>query len=389
MTTTLKIQPVDLVDLTVTTDQYAYTLADFTVSGGFLVGEIDATLSVSSVTISSSGYATQSFMYRNLPSEVVLVAQEVEILSDGTESYQISDKVARANITTIEEKIPAEASSSNQLTDKSYVDNMDIDLQIQIDALSSSLANVATSGSYNDLSDKPTIPTVNNATLTIQKNGTNVQTFTANASGNATANITVPTDTGDLTNNAGYITGINSSDVTTALGYTPANDSDVVKTSGNQNVNGIKKFTEKIVRKHSQQTAFSSISAQATAITKGTNPTVNTEARWYMTDSQGDFGNAYSIAGMVTGYDTNGTISAVLFAFKPESNSTVSSRLGIYYPTTGAPYTVAPTPAASDNSTKIATTAYVHKFFAAISGYDATKTQTLKNVNGTLTWVTD
>lgn len=50
------------------------------------------------------------------------------------------------------------------------------------------------------------IPTVNNATLTIQKNGTDVQTFTANASTNATANITVPTDTGDLTNGAGFIT---------------------------------------------------------------------------------------------------------------------------------------------------------------------------------------
>lgn len=41
--------------------------------------------------------------------------------------------------------------------------------------------------------NKPTIPTVNNATLTIQKNGTSVATFTANASSNVTANITVPT----------------------------------------------------------------------------------------------------------------------------------------------------------------------------------------------------
>ena len=54
------------------------------------------------------------------------------------------------------------------------------------------LATVATSGSYNDLSNKPTIPTVNNATLTIQKNGVNVQTFTANSSSNKTANIIVP-----------------------------------------------------------------------------------------------------------------------------------------------------------------------------------------------------
>lgn len=67
------------------------------------------------------------------------------------------------------------------------------------------LATVATSGSYNDLSNKPTIPTVNNATLTIQKNGTTVKTFTANASSNVTANITVPTKTSDLTNDSGFV----------------------------------------------------------------------------------------------------------------------------------------------------------------------------------------
>ena len=68
--------------------------------------------------------------------------------------------------------------------------------------ITSGLATVATSGSYNDLSNKPTIPTVNNATLTIQKNGTTVKTFTANASSNVTANITVPTKTSDLTNDS-------------------------------------------------------------------------------------------------------------------------------------------------------------------------------------------
>ena len=57
---------------------------------------------------------------------------------------------------------------------------------------STDLASVATSGSYSDLINKPTIPTVNNATLTIQKNGSTVATFTANSSTNTTANITVP-----------------------------------------------------------------------------------------------------------------------------------------------------------------------------------------------------
>jgi len=52
-----------------------------------------------------------------------------------------------------------------------------------------SFATVATSGSYTDLSDKPTIPTVNNGTLTIQQNGTTVDTFTANSSSDKTVNI--------------------------------------------------------------------------------------------------------------------------------------------------------------------------------------------------------
>lgn len=70
------------------------------------------------------------------------------------------------------------------------------------------------SGNYNDLTNKPTIPTVNNATLTIQKNGTKVKTFTANASSNVTANITVPTKVSDLTNDSGYITGYTETDPT-------------------------------------------------------------------------------------------------------------------------------------------------------------------------------
>ena len=100
------------------------------------------------------------------------------------------------------------------------------------------LATVAFSWDYNDLinrpaflqvqadwteadntspayiKNKPTIPTVNNATLTIQKNWTAVATFTANSSTNATANITVPnvinnltsTSTSDaLSANQGYV----------------------------------------------------------------------------------------------------------------------------------------------------------------------------------------
>ena len=48
------------------------------------------------------------------------------------------------------------------------------------------LATVATSGSYNDLSNKPAIPTVNDATITITQGGTTKGTFTLNQSSNAT-----------------------------------------------------------------------------------------------------------------------------------------------------------------------------------------------------------
>ena len=76
------------------------------------------------------------------------------------------------------------------------------------------LATVATSGKYSDLSGLPTIPTVNNATLTIQKNGTNVATFTANSANNATANITVPTKVSELTNDSGFKTTDNNTTYT-------------------------------------------------------------------------------------------------------------------------------------------------------------------------------
>ncbi len=78
------------------------------------------------------------------------------------------------------------------------------------------LAEVAISGSYNDLINKPAIPAAaNNATLTIQRNESLVGTFTADASTNTTINIVVPTTTGDLTNNSGFITAADIPEIPT------------------------------------------------------------------------------------------------------------------------------------------------------------------------------
>ena len=64
----------------------------------------------------------------------------------------------------------------------------------------------ATKTELNAKADAEDIPTVNNATLTIQKNGAAVATFTANSETAATANITVPTKVSELTNDSGFIT---------------------------------------------------------------------------------------------------------------------------------------------------------------------------------------
>lgn len=56
------------------------------------------------------------------------------------------------------------------------------------------------------IKNKPTIPVVNDGTLTIQKNGSSVATFTANSSSNVTADISVPTKGSDIQNDLGWIT---------------------------------------------------------------------------------------------------------------------------------------------------------------------------------------
>ena len=60
------------------------------------------------------------------------------------------------------------------------------------------LATVATSGSYADLLNKPIIPTVNDAEIEIQKNGTKVDSFTLNQTLNKIINIAVPTTAADV-----------------------------------------------------------------------------------------------------------------------------------------------------------------------------------------------
>lgn len=85
---------------------------------------------------------------------------------------------------------------------------------------------------YEELSNKPSI---NNVTLSGDKTASDLGLATA-AQGSAADTALQPEDNiSELTNDSGFITGINSTDVTSALGYTPVDPSGLstVATSGN------------------------------------------------------------------------------------------------------------------------------------------------------------
>ena len=92
------------------------------------------------------------------------------------------------------------------------------------------LATVATTGAYGDLTGTPTIPTVNDATLTIKQNNTTLGTFTANASTGTTVTISTPTRTTIYSNSSG--TNANFSTTSAMSNY---DDVEITFRDGNSN----------------------------------------------------------------------------------------------------------------------------------------------------------
>lgn len=94
------------------------------------------------------------------------------------------------------DKVEGKGLSTNDYTnaDKSKLDNIESGAQANVQ----SDWNQSDSSADDFIKNKPTISAVNDATLTIQKNGTAVGTFSANAATAETINITVPTGAADI-----------------------------------------------------------------------------------------------------------------------------------------------------------------------------------------------
>lgn len=95
-------------------------------------------------------------------------------------------------------------------------------------------------------------------------------------------------------------------------------------------------------------------------IAKGTLPETN---HWFTlgmaTDNTGSPTNAHKFGQIETAVYSTGKVEISLGVFKNIEGDTTQQRIGIGYDASNNLYTLAPTPATADNSTKIATTAYV------------------------------
>lgn len=190
------------------------------------------------------------------------------------------------------------------------------------------LAAIAKTGSYSDLKNKPTIPSVGNGTLTIQKNGTSAGTFTANATTDKTINITVPTKVSELTDDviSGKYLPLAGGTMTGKLTVPQVETGD-----GNSNFFQCRKFRGE-----------GDANTYYHAIDFG-----------YKNHDQVDFheyGGKWNFYKNTSGKAGEGSLCGKITTKGWEGDAKL----------TGSP--TAPTPGTSDNSTRIATTAFVNSF---------------------------
>ena len=140
----------------------------------------------------------------------------------------------------------------------------------------------------------------------------------------------------------------------TAKISTKAEDDEVVKLTGAQSVSGQKTFKSNVIVENSNPLFL----IKNSTVNKGTNPSTNVYCGMWLNDKNGT-ASKNRVAGLGAEINTAGRYRSYLCAYKPVAGASDYSQIAISYAADGTVTTSAPTPPADDNSTQIATTAWV------------------------------
>lgn len=133
-----------------------------------------------------------------------------------------------------------------------------------------------------------------------------------------------------------------------------ANDDEVVKLAGTQTITGGKTLTQSLVVNNST----TSVVYKQANVDKGTTPSSRIYGNVTLYDKNGN-SDTNRLAQLLLEYTNNGSTMAGVGVSSPISGSTSAKSIYIEGKPDGTFVTYAPTPASSDNSTQIATTAFV------------------------------
>ena len=144
---------------------------------------------------------------------------------------------------------------------------------------------VLTAADVNALPASTVIPTVNDATLTIQKNGTTVATFTANSAQNTTADISVPTKVSDLTNDLNFVEETALADVAFSGAYADLTGTPSIPTKTSDLTND-SDFVSDANYVHTDNNFTTVLKDKLNGIATGAE--VNVQSDWNITDTSSD-----------------------------------------------------------------------------------------------------
>lgn len=241
-----------------------------------LQGQIDAISSASDVVDVVGTYAElQSYDTSKLSDNDI-----VKVLTDETHDDAIS--YYRWNDTT---NVFTYIGSQGPFYTKSETDATFVPQTRTINGKGLNSDVVLTAADVNALPASTVIPTVNDATLTIQKNGTTVATFTANSAQNATADISVPTKVSDLTNDLNFVEETDLANVAfsgayadlTGTPYIPTKTSDLTNDSD---------FVSDANYVHTDNNFTTALKDKLNGIATGAE--VNVQSDWDITDTSSD-----------------------------------------------------------------------------------------------------